>query len=178
MLPDYLRENLDAVFVGTSVATASASRGHYYSGPGNKFWHLLWDAGLTGDRLLIPEQDSMLLEYRMGLTDLVKGRASSSDAGLRSSDYDVAAFIGKIAEFTPFAVAFNGREAAKRVSRALGQGDPSLGLQEWNIEASRIYVLPSSSGSSADPRHFAPKRAKGEWWIEFGSWLQHARHRA
>lgn len=56
MLPDYLRPRLDVVFVGTSVATTSLSRGHYYSGPGNKFWEFLWDAGLTGERLLVPNR--------------------------------------------------------------------------------------------------------------------------
>lgn len=56
MLPDYLEPNLSVVFVGTSVATASAARGHYYAGPGNKFWELLWEAGLTADRMLSPEQ--------------------------------------------------------------------------------------------------------------------------
>ncbi len=61
VLPDYLTEGLAGVFIGTSVATASASRGCYYAGPGNKFWELLWDAGLTGDRLLQPEKDSTLL---------------------------------------------------------------------------------------------------------------------
>ena len=68
MLPDHLKQGLDVVFVGTSVATASASRGHYYAGPGNKFWEFLWEAGLTGERLLITEQDAMVLEYRIGLT--------------------------------------------------------------------------------------------------------------
>lgn len=175
MLPDYLRSNLDVVFVGTSVATASASRGHYYSGPGNKFWHFLWEADLTEERLLIPEQDATVLHYGIGLTDVVKGRASSSDSLLRSSDYDIPAFVAKIEEFKPFVVAFNGKQAAKKVFTAFRQGEPILGPARWMIGESQVYVLPSSSGSSADPQHYAPKSSKAEWWREFGTWLREAR---
>lgn len=177
MLPDYLRPDLDAVFVGTSVATASASRGHYYSGPGNKFWEFLWDADLTGERLLVPEQDSMVLEFGIGLTDVVKGRASSSDSLLRASDYDVPGFVSKIDTFKPFVVAFNGKQAAKKVFANFTKGEPQLGLADWTIGESRVYVLPSSSGSSADPLHFAPKGSKAEWWKEFGAWVRKSRRR-
>ena len=177
MLPDYLRSDLDVVFVGTSVATASAARGHYYSGPGNKFWELLWQADLTGERLLVPEQDSRVLEFGMGLTDLVKGRAASSDALLQRTDFDVPGFLNKIREFEPLCVAFNGREAGKRVARFEGRAEPALGLNEWKLHGAHVFVLPSSSGSSSDPKHFAPKASKADWWLELGAWLREARHR-
>lgn len=175
-LPDYLATGLDAVFVGTSVSTTSAARKHYYSGPGNKFWAFLWEADLTGERLLIPEQDSRILEYRLGLTDLVKGRAASSDTLLTTNDYDVSGFIEKIAAFRPFAVAFNGKEAARRVSRYQGYSEPDLGLADWKLGDAWVYVLPSSSGSSADPRHYEPKESKVAWWQDFGTWLRASSH--
>src|SRR5437879_218360 len=101
MLRDYLAPELAAVFVGSAVATASASRGHYYAGPGNKFWELIGDAGLTGERVLVPEQDSIILQYGLGLSDLVKGRAASSDSLLRKSDYDVPHLLSKLDKYTP-----------------------------------------------------------------------------
>jgi hypothetical protein len=109
------------------------------------------------------------------LTDVVKGRASSSDSLLRSSDYDVPAFIARIESFKPFVVAFNGKQAAKKVFAATRQAEPALGLASWQIAASHVYVLPSSSGSSADPQHYAPKASKVEWWSEFGTWLRNSR---
>jgi TDG/mug DNA glycosylase family protein len=168
VLPDYLAEGLKVVFTGTSVATASAARGHYYSGPGNRFWELLWEAGLTGNRILTPEQDAMVLRYDVGLTDLVKTTAASSDSLLRPGDFDVPLFVAKIEAHRPVAVAFNGREAAKRVARFLREPEPGLGPASWRVGESRVYVLPSSSGSSADPRHFAPKSSKADWWRELG----------
>lgn len=175
MLPDYLKQDLDVVFVGTSVGTMSATVGHYFARPGNKFWEFLWEADLTGERLLIPEHDSKVLEYGIGLTDLVKGRASSSDSLLKKSDFDIPGFTKKIETFKPFVVAFNGKEAAKKVFHALGRGEPQLGLADWTIGESRVYVLPSSSGSSADPAHYAPKSSKAECWREFGDWLRGSR---
>lgn len=171
MLPDYLGPGLRVVFVGTAVATASVARGHYYAGPGNKFWELLWEAGLTGERILAPEQDGMVLGHGIGLTDLVKTRAASSDARLRRQDYDVAGLLAKLERHTPGVVAFNGQEAAKRVARSLGQGEPALGGAPWRVGASRVFVLPSSSGSSADPRHYAPKSSKADWWKDLGRFV-------
>jgi double-stranded uracil-DNA glycosylase len=168
MLPDYLEDNLAVVFVGTSVATASATRGHYYGGPGNKFWELLWEAGLTGERILSPEQDAWVLRYGIGLTDVVKSLAASSDSLLKSTDYDVAGFLVKVAAFNPRVVAFNGKEAARRVSRHLREPEPTLGPSDVVLGSSRVFVLPSSSGANADRRNLAPKSSKAEWWRELG----------
>lgn len=175
MLPDYIAPGLDVVFVGTSVATASATAGHYYSGPGNKFWEFLWEAGLTGDSILAPKRDSTVIQFRIGLTDIVKGRASSSDALLTATDYDVRGFLQKIDRYQPFVVVFNGKEAAKRVFKTYKWGIPRLGLATSKIQESLVYVLPSSAGSSADPQHFAPKASKVDWWKEFGGWLRSSR---
>ena len=112
MLPDYLAPDLDAVFVGTAAGERSALRGHYYSGRGNKFWELLWEAGLTGDRILIPDQDEGVLSYGVELTDVAKAVAASTDSKLRAGDYEVPAFLARIEGCQPGCVAFNGKTAA------------------------------------------------------------------
>jgi hypothetical protein len=90
-LPDLLAPGLRAVIVGTAVADASAARGHYYAGPGNEFWQLLHDSGLTAERLT-PDRDLDILGFSLGLTDLVKRRSASSDAVLTRLDFDVRSF--------------------------------------------------------------------------------------
>jgi double-stranded uracil-DNA glycosylase len=172
MLPDYIEPNLSVVFVGTSVATASAARGHYYAGPGNKFWELLWEAGLTADRMLSPEQDARVLGYRIGLTDVVKGLAASSDSLLKGPDYDVAGFLAKVEVFDPRVVAFNGKEAARRVFRHLRRPGPTLGLSDVVLGSSRVFVLPSNLGANANLRNLAPKSSKAEWWCELGDFVR------
>ena len=132
----------------------------------------MWEAGLTGERRLIPEQDSTILDYRIGLTDVVQSRASSSDKELRAGDYDIPAFVEKIKRFKPFVVAMNGKKVADKVSRHLGAAGTDYGLADWNIGESRVYILPSSSGANATPAYFLPKGSKAEWWTEFGDWLR------
>lgn len=171
MLPDYLAPNLRAVFVGTAAGERSAMVKHYYAGRGNKFWELLWEAGLTGDRILNPDRDSRILEYGVGLTDVAKGVAASTDSKLSKTDFDVPGFVHKIEEFQPGCVAFNGKTAAGVVAKYLGESKPDHGLAAFRIASSDVWVLPSSSGSNNDPSRFLPKSSKAEWWREFGSWL-------
>jgi hypothetical protein len=74
---------------------------------------------------------------------------SSSDAALARSDFDVRAFVAKIEHFAPGWVAFHGKGAAVEVSRALGHGRVvHLGRQQWRVGSSRVFVLPSASGSN------------------------------
>ena len=75
VLPDYLKAGLKLVFVGFNPSLRSAELGHYYAGRGNQFWPFLFEVGLT-DRRLTPEEDHRILDYEIGLTDIVKGRAT------------------------------------------------------------------------------------------------------
>src|SRR4051794_23614074 len=95
MLPDLLRPGLRVVFVGTSVSTRSAAAGHYYSNPTNKFWQLLAATGLPAGSPVGAPLDATLPDIGLGLTDLVKRRAASSDALLQGGDYDVPRFLSR-----------------------------------------------------------------------------------
>jgi mismatch-specific thymine-DNA glycosylase len=70
-LPDYLAPRLRVVFCGTAAGMTSASRGHYYAGPGNLFWTYLYEARITTEPLF-PSTDHRVLEFGVGLTDLAK----------------------------------------------------------------------------------------------------------
>ena len=51
MLKDVLAKNLDVVFCGTAKGKASARKGFYYAGPGNKFYNVLHLVGFTPYRM-------------------------------------------------------------------------------------------------------------------------------
>ena len=55
-----------------------------YSGGGNKFWHLLHDAGFTPTRLS-PVDDITLLDHGLGVTDLVRASPKAMIAALTSA---------------------------------------------------------------------------------------------
>ena len=70
-LPDYLATGLEIVFVGTNPGAYSAETGHYYAHPRNRFWGAVNKSGLL-DEPLDATRDHLVLEQKVGLTDLVK----------------------------------------------------------------------------------------------------------
>lgn len=150
--PDVFQMGLLVVFCGTAVSDRSAQRGAYYAGTGNRFWGILAETGLTPHRLY-PEKYRSLLEYRIGLTDLVK-RRSGQDVHLLVEDFDSPGLRAKIAKYAPKAVGFNGKKAAKIF---FNTNKISYGQQKERIGETAIFVLPSTSGAARgywDPKHW------------------------
>lgn len=167
MLPDLLQPGLTVVFVGTSVSETSAREGHYYARASNKFWELLTATGLTDGKRLRPVDDARLPQMGVGLTDLVKGRAASSDARLKHGDFDVPGFLAKIRTHRPKVIAFNGEKACSHVAKHLGERTPLTGPAPWLAHGARVYRLPSSSGAAA-----MGTAVKTVAWAEFGEWVR------
>ncbi|UII26123.1 mismatch-specific DNA-glycosylase [Fulvivirga maritima] len=147
MFKDVLTHNLDVVFCGTAKGTASFKKGFYYAGPGNKFYDILYQAGFT-NRKLEPKDCFQINQYRIGLTDLVHTQYVN-DNEVSDDSYEVDNFIDKILAYQPKYVAFNSKKGASFV---LGYGGVTkhvkYGLQEKTIGESKIFVLPSTSGSA------------------------------
>jgi len=140
VLPDVLAPDLRVVFCGTAAGTASAARGAYYAGPGNKFWATLHKLGLT-PRRLAPSEFASVLDYGIGLTDLCKLRAGS-DVAIGRDAFDVAGLTARIAKHAPVLLAFNGVKAARET---LGVID-GYGPQALRVADAHTWVLPSASG--------------------------------
>jgi len=147
MLPDVLTKDLNIVFCGTAKGEASARKGFYYAGPGNRFYGVLYEVGFTPMKLE-PKDCYDVNQYNIGLTDLVHAEFGN-DVDISDSSYDVKGFIKKMELFQPKYIAFNGKKSA---SFFLGyRGVTSLvdfGLQDKRIGTSQIYILPSTSGSA------------------------------
>jgi double-stranded uracil-DNA glycosylase len=142
MLPDLLRSNLKLVICGTAAGTRSAILQEYYAGKGNKFWRTLFEIGLTGEQLL-PKQYDKLLEYNIGLTDLVKNK-SGMDSTLLRSDYGSESLLIKIKEYKPKILCFNGKRSAEGfLLRSV-----DYGLQTEVIENTKLFIAPSTSNSA------------------------------
>lgn len=164
VLPDYLAPCLRVVICGTAVGHPSARAGHYYAGPGNEFWPLLYQSGILPTSLQ-PSQDAEAIRYGIGLTDLVKRRAATRDSELSRDDYDVPTFIRKLELFRPGWIAFHGKTSAKEASHWLGRGRlVQLGRQEWRLADLPVFVLPSASGSNRDSLRLEGKPNRLAWF--------------
>ena len=146
------------LFVGINPGVRSAQTGHHFAGFSNRFWKLLWDAGLVPERLTY-ENDGRLPEFGYGITNLV-ARPSPGIDSLSPAEY-VEGWIAlerKIRRYRPEIVALVGvtlwrailplldLDAAQRA--ALKRS--SVGPQPVTIHGARVYVLPNPSGRNAN----------------------------
>jgi TDG/mug DNA glycosylase family protein len=148
-----LEPGLRVVFCGTAAGAVAARVGAPYAGPGNRFWWVLHETGLT-PRVLEPREFRDLPRYGIGLTDVAKF-TSGSDASLARTDFDAATVVEKVERFAPAILAFVGKRAAQEV---LG-GPISYASQGVRIGASEVWVLPSTSGAARGAWDIAPWRA-------------------
>jgi TDG/mug DNA glycosylase family protein len=140
VLPDVLAPDLAVAFCGNAAGKVSARRGAPFAGPGNYFWPVLHEVGLT-PVLLAPEEFRRLPEFGLGLTDACKIRFGS-DAEVGTADHDPDRVRRAIRDFTPEHLAFVGKQAAKIV---LGR-PVQYGPQPELVEGAQTWVLPSTSG--------------------------------
>ncbi|OKS88359.1 hypothetical protein RG47T_3825 [Mucilaginibacter polytrichastri] len=159
MLPDLLAPNLKLVFCGTAASEQSALKQAYYAGPGNKFYKALYAAGLT-PHLLTPPEYPTLLNYGIGLTDLVKGR-SGMDNTLRREHYDATSVRQKIEYYQPCILCFNGKQAARMFMGLSSTTVITYGLQDFVIGNTKVFIAPSTSGAANGAWDM-------EWWLGLG----------
>lgn len=137
VLPDLLSSGLKVVFCGSAAGTVSARRGAYYAGPGNRFWPMLCEIGLT-PRVLEPAEFRTVHAFGIGLTDMNKTQ-SGSDASLTAKADDAAGLAAKIVQFAPRALAFNGKRAADAFFTArFGEKSPGYGRQRHALTTTSI----------------------------------------
>lgn len=150
-LPDYLDYGLRLLVVGFNPGTKSARLGHYYAGPGNLFWPLLYEAGLLPEPLSFAE-DHRVLEFGIGLTDLVR-RASPTSADLtrREVERGREELLAKLRRYAPRVICCNGKGVYEHLRGRRGDGTTSLGRQK-EIGASQVFVMPSTSARNG---HFS-----------------------
>jgi TDG/mug DNA glycosylase family protein len=143
MLENLIQRHLDLVICGAAAGTRSALVSRYYAGPGNKFWRTLAAVGLT-DRQLEPAEYRSLLDYGIGLTDLVKHQAGS-DSTIRFRRADSFQLRATIMLYQPRYLCFNGKRAGQEFLRI---PKVDFGVQRQRIGRTVLFVAPSTSGAA------------------------------
>ena len=133
------------VIVGCNPGDRSARVGHYYAGRGNEFWPMLYESGVLPE-LLEHRDDKRMIEFGVGLTDLVK-RPTRGIEELRREEFAEGRILlaQKLDQYAPQVIAFNGKTAYERFS----QRPCKLGLQKERLYGAQVFVLPSTSGKNA-----------------------------
>lgn len=167
VLSDIMAERLRVVFVGTAVGNISAQRQNYYSDPRNSFYHELYQARLT-PKLLLPKEDKSLINYGIGVTDLVKSTHTSDDRTLDSMLLSAGNYTlrQKLELFKPIWICFNGKTAYK----AFMNQETRFGPTGEFIEGCHVFIVPSTSGR-VDAAKLFDGRTRSEWFVELAAYL-------
>jgi len=145
-LPDYLRSGMKMIIVGCNPGDRSARVGHYYAGRGNEFWPLLYDSGVVPE-LLNHRDDKRMIEFGIGLTDLVK-RPTRAAEELKREEFAEGRILlsQKLEQYLPQVIAFNGVATFENFA----QRACKPGLQKERLYGAQVFVLPSTSAKNAD----------------------------
>jgi double-stranded uracil-DNA glycosylase len=181
-LPDLLRNGLDIVFIGINPSIMSATQGHYFARPTNRFWPCFSRSTLSlrarqylGVEMLGPTHDQALLAFGIGFTDIVK-RPSANAAGLGRTEFEVGAprLASKLMRYHPRIACFHGMTAYRPFHHALTRGSvehvPGLGPQPLYVGRTQLFVVPNPSPANA---HFTPAE-QTEWYDSLAAFLQKA----
>jgi mismatch-specific thymine-DNA glycosylase len=150
-LPDYLRNGMKLIIVGCNPGDRSARVGHYYAGRGNEFWPLLYDSRVVPE-LLDHRDDKRMIEFGIGLTDLVKRPTRGIEELTREEFAEGRILLAqKLEQYAPQVIAFNGVGTFENFA----QRRCKPGLQKERLYGAQVFVLPSTSAKNATGR--APK---------------------
>jgi TDG/mug DNA glycosylase family protein len=137
---------LDVLFCGINPSLMSAARGHHFARPGNRFWPALHGSGFT-HRLLSPDEDMKLLDYGLGVTNLVDRPTRAADELSADELRAGAAQLVDLARtYEPAVIAVVGLSAWRTVH---GRPQAQPGPQPELVGGRRSWLLPNPSGLNA-----------------------------
>jgi TDG/mug DNA glycosylase family protein len=129
------------ILVGPNPGDRSARVGHYYAGRTNQFWPILFESGVIPEPLTY-EDDRRMLEFGIGMTDLVKRPTRAIEEIERQEFAEGRVLLAqKLEDTRPRVIAFNGKIVYEKFA-----GRPcKLGLQKEKLYGAQVFVLPSTS---------------------------------
>jgi double-stranded uracil-DNA glycosylase len=149
-LADRVGPSIRALLVGINPGIRSAAIGHHFAGSSNRFWKLMFDAGLVPESIG-PEDDRRLPEWGLGVTNLIPRCTPGIDT-LRPQEYVDGERVlrRKVRRWQPPVVAFVGVTLFRAVFRVPASVRIKCGLQRERFEGARVFVLPNPSGRNAN----------------------------
>jgi len=148
-LRDRIQPGVRVLFVGINPGVRSALTGHHFAGYSNRFWKLLYDAGLVPE-VIDHTDDDRLPQWGFGITNIVARPTPGIDT-LTPAEYVAgrARLLRKIRRCRPDVVALVGLTVFRAMFPGV-KGPVALGLHEERLAGARVFVLPNPSGRNAN----------------------------
>jgi len=130
-LPDYLRKGMKMILVGANPGDRSARVGHYYAGRANPFWPTMYESGVIPEPIGY-EDDRRMLEFGIGMTDLVKRPTRALEEIERQEFAEGRVLLAqKLEEMRPRVIAFNGESGVREIRGKAVQAGAAEGEAVW-----------------------------------------------
>ncbi len=145
-IPDVAGPGLRVLFSGINPSLYSAATGRHFARPGNRFWPALHASGFT-DRLLRPAEQDELLEFGLGITNVV-ARATARADELSTTELIAGGELlaEKLLVLRPRWLAVAGVTAYRT---AFARPRAVVGRQDELVGDTPVWVLPNPSGLNA-----------------------------
>ena len=145
-IPDVIAMDLSVLFCGINPGLWSAATGHHFARPGNRFWPALYRGGFV-PRPLRPDEQAELLDYGLGITNLVaRGSARADELSAAELRAGGRILMRKLRRYRPRWLAVLGVTAYRS---AFGHRDASVGPRPERLGGAGVWVLPNPSGLNA-----------------------------
>jgi double-stranded uracil-DNA glycosylase len=149
-LRDRVKPPVRVLLVGINPGVRSAQTGHHFAGYSNRFWKLLYEAGVVPEPITFRDDDR-LPRWGLGITNLI-ARATPGIDTLRPAEYvsGVNILRRKVRRWKPEVVAFVGVTVFRAVFACGPRTPVKVGLHRRTFEGARVIVLPNPSGRNAN----------------------------
>lgn len=149
-LTDRVRPGVRVLFVGINPGVRSALTNHHFAGHSNRFWKVLFEAGLVPEPITF-EDDDRLHEWGFGVTNLIPRPTPGIDT-LTADDYaaGLVRLRRKVRRWKPAIVAFVGVTLYRYIFGIRSSTRVTAGLQRELFEGARVFALPNPSGRNAN----------------------------
>jgi TDG/mug DNA glycosylase family protein len=146
VLPDLVGPDLRVLFCGINPGTLSGELGLHFARRGNRFWKLLGASGFT-DGVLAPEQQNVLPELGIGITNIVS-RVTAAASELTTAELREGALQleVRVEQLRPHCVAVLGLQAYRTAFR---RPKAAIGPQSETLGGALLWLLPNPSGLQA-----------------------------
>ncbi|MEH7482736.1 mismatch-specific DNA-glycosylase [Neobacillus drentensis] len=143
-ISDHLKGNLKVLFVGFNPSIRSSELGHHYANPNNRFWRILYEAGIT-PRKYEATEDAKLLDLGYGFTNIVQRPTKAADEITKEEYVEGREILKKkVEQLMPQVVCFVGKGVYQHYSglKVIQWGKQPNGFVPGVVD----FVAPSSSG--------------------------------
>ena len=164
-LHPFIRPNLDVLFVALNPPDQSNTNGHYFSGSGSRFFHLLCLSGLitkevpklTADEIVFGSTAVNFKGAEFGVIDLVDDLVETNSGRVRISLHHVNSLLNRIRNLKPRFVCI----IHSKVRNALNKHAQFTGPLEYGIcgrllrDSSSSFILnyfPNGNSISDEPK--------------------------